>query len=212
VPRAIAIAIVLAVAVPAAAQRAWLAPLEAADPIEVWIAPGAGGEPHPDADLARAAVAAWVAASGGRIKVRFVDRRADARLRLIWVGASGGQYGEMRPIRVKGRRGAEVFVRPITAGMGRAIDGRARRDRLYRDAIVYLTCVHELGHGLGLGHTADFADIMFSFQHGGDIEEYFLRYRRKLARRGDVRKHSGLSPADIRRLRALYDRAPRAPR
>lgn len=200
---AIALVVVVTLAAPAAA-RPFLAPLDASTPIEVWIAPGADGKPHPDDDLARAAIAAWAGASGGKIAIKFVPRMADARLRLLWVGASGGQYGEMRPIMVGERRGAEVFVRPVTDGMGRAISGRARRDRLYRDTIVYLTCVHELGHGFGMSHTADFADIMYSFEHGGDIEEYFLRYRRKLTRRRDVRKHPGLSRSDGRRLRQLY--------
>ncbi len=70
------------------------------------------------------------------------------------------------------------------------------KDLLMRDTIVYLTCLHESGHALGLSHTNQFDDIMFSFQYGGDIPEYFARYRRKLTRREDIRKNSGLSPAD----------------
>jgi len=73
-------------------------------------------------------------------------------------------------------------------------------DRLLRDAIVYLTCLHETGHALGLSHTAVFADIMYSFQYGGDIEEYFGRYRRKLETRGDIAKNSGMSGADRARV------------
>jgi hypothetical protein len=37
---------------------------------------------------------------------------------------------------------------------------------------------------------------MYSFQYGGDISEYFGRYRRKLSAREDIRKNSGLSEAD----------------
>lgn len=200
----IGVALGLVVAAPVGAQRSWIAPLDNSSPIEVWIAPGADGKAHADADLARAAVAAWVAASDGQIRVRFVRERAAARLRLIWVGPAGGAYGEMRPIMVGKRRGAEVFVRAVTSGLGPEIGTRAARDKLYRDTIVYLTCVHELGHGFGMRHTARFADIMYSFQHGGDIEEYFLRYRRKLGKRADISKHSGLSAGDIAALRRLY--------
>ena len=88
--------------------------------------------------------------------------------------------------------GAEVYVRPSPL----PVNG----DRLLRDAIVYLTCLHESGHALGLPHTAVFADIMYSFQYGGDIEEYFGRYRRKLETRADIAKNSGMSPADRMRL------------
>ena len=45
---------------------------------------------------------------------------------------------------------------------------------------------------------------MYSFQYGGDIPEYFGRYRRQLLSRPDIRKHSGMSPADRKRLTALY--------
>jgi hypothetical protein len=37
---------------------------------------------------------------------------------------------------------------------------------------------------------------MYSFQYGGDIPEYFGRYRRKLTTREDIRTNSGISPAD----------------
>jgi predicted Zn-dependent protease len=72
-----------------------------------------------------------------------------------------------------------------------------------RDAIVYLTCVHETGHALGLRHTAEFADIMYSFQYGGDIPAYFERYRRLLGKRDDIALHSGVSDADRAALRGL---------
>jgi len=41
---------------------------------------------------------------------------------------------------------------------------------------------------------------MYSFQYGGDIPEYFGRYRRLLESRADIRKHSGMSAADRQRV------------
>jgi hypothetical protein len=119
-----------------------------------------------------------------------------ALIRLYWATPEQGMYGEARPILVDGQKGAEVYVRPAPLSTG---------DKLLRDAIVYLTCLHETGHALGLPHTAVFDDIMYSFQYGGDIPEYFARYRRKLTTREDIRKNSGLSEADRSNLLRAAD-------
>jgi predicted Zn-dependent protease len=74
-------------------------------------------------------------------------------------------------------------------------------DPLLRETIVYLTCLHESGHAFGLAHTHNFADIMYSFQYGGDIKAYFGRYRVQLKDRADIPMHSGISPADRVALR-----------
>jgi hypothetical protein len=136
---------------------------------------------------------AWQAASGGKLTLVKTESRENAHIRLLWTGGRAGLYGEARPILVGGIRGAEVYV--VTPGAG--------SDPIMRDAVVYLTCVHETGHALGLEHTRAFADIMYSFQYGGDIGEYFGRYRRKLAARGDIRKTSALSDDDHKQLRRL---------
>lgn len=150
-----------------------------------------------DAELAAWAVEAWAAASGGAIKFVRVTEEREARLRFYWAGSRPGMYGEARPVPFEGKLGAEIYLRPGVAKSG---------DALLRDTVVYLTCLHESGHALGLPHTAEFDDIMYSFQFGGDLEEYFARYRRKLTRRDQIRSHSGLSARDVERLRQTASR------
>jgi hypothetical protein len=187
------------------AAQAPLAPLDAREPISYFIAPprdDAGNRPG-DAELAEWALLDWERAASGALRFRPAPEN-QALLRLYWVGGGSAQFGEMRPFLRGGKRGATVFVRPGTDSLGGRLSERAFRDRLFRDTIVYLTCLHEFGHGLGLDHTRDFKDIMYFFGYGGDLEKYFLRYRRALKQRADIQSHSGLSPADIQSIRTLY--------
>ena len=150
-----------------------------------------------DPELAQWALEAWQSSSNGGIHLERSGTMESAHIRVFWANGRSGLYGESRPIMVDGVRGAEVYVLPAIARSGDA-------DPLLRDAIVYLTCLHETGHALGLPHTDAFADIMYSFEYGGDITEYFARYRRQLSVRSDIRKHSGMSDADRKKLQTLW--------
>jgi hypothetical protein len=141
-----------------------------------------------DPELAQWAIEAWQTASAGKLTFEKATEPAKAQIRIHWVTTREGLYGEAV--------GGDVYVRPENG------------EGLLRETIVYLTCLHETGHALGLSHTAEFADIMYSFQYGGDIKEYFERYRRHLGRREDIRKNSGMSPEDRRRFIGLLDRQP----
>ncbi len=182
-------------------------PLDAKDPITYYIADGSGrtGYRSSDRELALWALQAWQRTAG---KNNWLAEASESKalIRLYWAEPGDGEYGETRPLIVGGRRGAAVFIRPDVESLGPDIARRARGDILFRDSIVYLTCLHELGHALGLEHTRDFRDIMYYFGYGGDVVEYFNRYRVQLHSRNDIAKVSGLSDADAGRIKAMYGR------
>lgn len=165
---------------------------------------GVAGYRDSDRELAKLAFEAWSRESGGKLKFTETSTRDAALIRLRWIAPNEGLYGETQRVRVNGKVGAIVYVMPQVSAQGEPIAGRAAQDALLRDTIVYLTCVHELGHAIGLQHTSQFEDIMYYFGFGGDIVDYFMRYRRKLNSRSDISTNSGLSAADVRVLRALY--------
>jgi hypothetical protein len=170
--------------------------LSAAEEYTYWIedcATGVTGCQRGDAELGRWALEAWQREAGGAIVLKKSATEEHARLRLHWASGTTSLYGETQPIMVDGKRGGIIYVLPST--------GSAGGDPLLRDAIIYLTCLHESGHALGLAHTSAFADIMYSFQYGGDITAYFQRYRVLLKTRADIAAHSGISDADRVALR-----------
>jgi hypothetical protein len=149
-----------------------------------------------DTELARWAFEAWQRESGGGIVFRKSDTPLHAQITIHWTNGQSNLYGETVPTVVDGKPGGIIYVLPDTRSMGPGIDAATRADPLMRESIVYLTCLHESGHALGLRHTAAFADIMYSFGYGGDIVAYFERYRHLLKTRADIPAHSGISDAD----------------
>jgi hypothetical protein len=190
---------------PAAQASAELRPLDTTAPVTYFIEDGTRkpGVRGADRELATWAFEAWDRSAGGRFRFR-PAAEADAIVRVHWADAGDGFYGEMRQLTVEGRPGAAVYIQADMAGLGDGIARRAKTDDLFRDTIVYLTCVHELGHALGLSHTSDFGDIMYFFGYGGDIREFFGRYRTHLRARRDIAGVSGISAGDVQKLRALY--------
>ena len=186
----------------------WSTPVEARYPLAFFIAEGnpETGYRSSDRELALWALEAWQRSAGSGLQIKATNE-SSALIRLYWAEPGGGEYGETRPIVVGGKQGAAVFIRPDMESLGPDIALRASADPLLRDSIVYLTCLHELGHALGLKHTHDFRDIMYFFGYGGNIVQYFGRYRAQVHSRKDIAAVPGLSDADVARIRALYPAA-----
>ncbi len=158
---------------------------------------------HPKAELAQWAMELWAGASGGTMKVEKAKTVEEADIRFLWIDPRRkGLYGQAQTFREGGREVAEVVINPAIESLGPEMVSASAKDPLYGDVILFLTCVHESGHALGLPHTREFADIMYSFEFGGDFVEYFARYRRRLKTRTDMRKAALLSPGDVREIKA----------
>ena len=175
--------------------------IDLARPVTYFIAEGTGeaGYRRSDRELARWAFEAWARSAPTRLRLEPASE-SSALVRLYWAESHNGQFGETRPLVVDGRRGAAVYIRPDLDALGEMIAHRAAADFLLRESIVYLTCLHELGHAFGLTHSRNFDDVMYSLREGGDIVQYFGRYRNQLRTRNDIGMTAGLSESDIRRL------------
>jgi hypothetical protein len=198
-------AVVVAMSVAGGAQKPpTLVPLDATGLITYYIAlgiPTFGSRPG-DHELATWAFDEWERAAGGAIRLEPIPEEAPALIRLYWMAWRPSEYGQMTPHVANRRRAALVFVRPNTHLLHKMLGPAAESDPLLRDTIVYLTCLHEIGHALGLGHTTAENDVM----RAEGFAPNFERYRQKLRTRADIAKLAWLSEVDTLRIRGLYQR------
>ena len=165
--------------------------------ILVWI--DQANAPAGASALVERAVATWASALGKSVALKRAVGLNDAVIRVRFA-SSRGLFGEARPqVDATGAIvSADVVIATDTGG----------DDPVTQRIVLYLTALHELGHALGLRHTDNFADIMYSFRRPDDGERYFAAYRQRLKTAADIGSPAatGLSPSDLAAVRELYGR------
>jgi hypothetical protein len=163
--------------------------------IAVWI--GASTERADDPVYVERAMRVWTEAAGGRFTLVRTADAAGARVRVRFA-AGDALLGEASPITDR----QTGFI----TGADIAIASNLNADPLLQRIIIYMTALHEMGHALGLRHTARFDDIMYLFRRPEDPVEYFGTFRRKLRSEADIGtpRATGLSAGDLDALRSLY--------
>jgi len=164
----------------------------------IWVWVDTTGAPADAPALIDRALAAWTSAADRKIALSRTRTQTQSRIRILFASRPG-EFGETRP-RIDPLTGT-IVAADVVIATDTGID-----DPVDRRIVLYLTLLHELGHGIGLRHTDNFSDIMYAFHRPDDGERYFGAYRTRLRSSDDVgtAPYSGLSANDVEAVRALY--------
>jgi hypothetical protein len=165
--------------------------------IRVWIDPArapSGGDA-----LVERAMKTWTTVADGRLRLDRGATKDGAAIRVHFF-TRDWRYG-MTQARPDPKTGLLIEAEVVVAADA---DG----DPLDHQIVIYLTALHELGHAIGLSHSADINDIMYLFRLPGDGDRFFGAYRKRLRSADDIGspRATGLSAEDVRQLRGLYAR------